>query len=128
MNISRTRKCRAGGYTLLEVLIGMVIFAIGMMALVQLQGNLSKSSADSNARSVATNLAEETMEAARSFSQVTGGNGVNAFNNIVTAPLLPAGGINYSARVTDYYYQPPGTVNGTGTFTTTNPATRSTPT
>jgi len=28
MNISRTRKRMAGGYSLLEVLIGMVIFAL----------------------------------------------------------------------------------------------------
>jgi len=125
MNIFHTYKRSTGGYTLLEVLIGMVIFALGMMALAQLQGNLSKSSADSNARSVAINIAEETIEKARTFAQVTGGVGVNAFNNIVTGTSTTSrGGINYSVAnvVTNYYYQPPGAVNGTGTFTTTKPA------
>ena len=125
MNISRTQKRITGGFTLLEVLIGMVIFAIGMLALAQLQGNLSKSSADSNARSVAVNIAEETIEAARTFAQVTGGVGVNAFNNIVTGTSTTSrGGINYSVAkvVTNYYYQPPGSLNGSGTFTTTKPA------
>ncbi len=124
MNIPRTYKRATGGYTLLEVLIGMVIFALGMMALMQLQGNLTKSSADSNARSVAVNIAEETIENARTFAQVTGGVGLNAFNNIVSGSATTSrGGINYTVArvVTNYYYQPPGTVNGSGTFTTTKP-------
>jgi len=33
---------------------------------------------------VAINIAEETIEAARTFSQITGGTGLNAFNNIVS--------------------------------------------
>ena len=118
-------KRNSGGFTLLEVLIGMVIFALGMMALAQLQGNLSKSSGDSNARSVATNIAEETIEAARTFVQVTGGAGTNAFNNIVSgSSTIRRGGIDYTVTsvVTDYYYQAPVSINGNGTFTTTKPA------
>lgn len=114
----------SAGFTLLEVLIGMVIFAIGMMALMQMQGNLSKSSADANARSVAVNVAEETIESARTFVQVTGGSGVQAFNNIVSGSSTEArGGIDYTVdrAVTDYYYQAPASVNGTGSFTTTKP-------
>ncbi len=112
------------GFTLLEVLIGMVIFAVGMMALAQLQGNLSKSSADANARSVAINIAEETIEAARTFVQVAASADVSAFNNIVSGSTTEVrGGISYGVvrTVTNYYYQPSGTVNGTGTFTTTKP-------
>ena len=40
MNKSSTRKCNCRGYTLIEVLIGILIFAVGMMALASLQGNL----------------------------------------------------------------------------------------
>ncbi len=104
----------ACGFTLLEVLIGMVVFALGMMALAQLQGNLSKSSADANARSVAVNLAEETIEEARTFTQVTASAGVSAFNNIVNkTETVTRGGINYTVThvVTDYWYNP-----ATGTF------------
>ena len=64
-------KQKENGFTLLEVLIGIVIFALGMMALAQLQGGLARNSADSNARTVATNIAEEMIEAARTFSQIT---------------------------------------------------------
>ena len=109
-----TRKGFACGFTLLEVLIGMVVFALGMMALAQLQGNLSKSSADANARSVAINVAEETIEAARTFTQITASADVNAFNNIVNkTETLQRGGIDYTVKhvVTDYWYNP-----ATGTF------------
>jgi len=107
------------GYTLIEVLVGIVIFALGMMALAQLQGSLSKSSADSNARTVAINIAEETVEALRSFSQVTASNTVDAFNNIVNrTQTVQRGGIDYTvaSTVTDYYYNP-----ATQAFQTTKP-------
>lgn len=125
MYILTNKQGVSAGFTLLEVLIGMVIFAIGMMALMQMQGNLSKSSADANARSVAVNVAEETIEAARSFSQVTGGSGVQAFNDIITGSRTETrGGIAYTVgrTVTNYYYQAPGSVNGTGSWTATKPS------
>jgi len=74
MNILSTRKCEGKfsnrGHSLIEVLIGMVIFALGIMALASLQGNLARNSGDSNARTVASNLAEEVIESARNFSQI----------------------------------------------------------
>jgi type II secretory pathway pseudopilin PulG len=115
----------AGGYTLVEVLIGMIIFAFGILALTQLQGNLAKSSADSNARTVAVNLAEEIIEEARTFARVTSGGGLHAFNDIVDGNRVETrGGIDYtiSENVENYYYVPSATVNGNGTFSTTKPS------
>jgi prepilin-type N-terminal cleavage/methylation domain-containing protein len=104
-----------GGFTLIEVLVGIVIFALGMMALAQLQGSLSRSSAEANARTVAINIAEETVERLRSFGQITASDTVDAFNNIVTYPgpddeplVVQRGGIDYTVTqvVSDYYYTP----------------------
>ena len=64
-------KANSRGFSLVEVLVGILIFALGMMALAQLQGNLAKNSTDSNARTVAINIAEEVIESARKFSQIT---------------------------------------------------------
>jgi type IV pilus modification protein PilV len=108
----RTMKARTRfqtGFTLIEVLVGILIFALGMMALAQLQGNLSKSSADSNARTVATNIAEETIEELRSFSQVENNGSADAFNEIVTGSGTETrGNIIYTVTrtVTPYYYNP----------------------
>lgn len=58
----------AGGM-LLEVVLAIAVFAFGMLALVQLQGSLTRSSADANTRTVATNIAEEIVENVRGFQQ-----------------------------------------------------------
>jgi type IV pilus modification protein PilV len=95
------------GYTLVEVLVGILIFAVGMMALAQLQGNLAQNSSDANARTVAANIAEEVIETARAFSQIDS-DGVNhAYNDIVTGTdSFTRAGNTYtvSTEVTDYYY------------------------
>jgi type IV pilus modification protein PilV len=95
------------GYTLVEVLVGILIFAVGMMALAQLQGNLAQNSSDANARTVAANIAEEVIETARAFSQIDS-DGVNqAYNDIVTGTeTITRAGNTYTVatEVTDYYY------------------------
>ena len=110
---SSARKHNSAGYTLIEVLIGILIFAVGMMALAQLQGNLAQNSADANARTIATNIAEERIEIARSFSQIeqdTSGNNFAAYDDMVpgttTDYVTDALGNSYTVTtdVTDYYY------------------------
>lgn len=60
----------SNGLSLLDVLLAIVIFAVGMLALAQIQSHLSKSSADSGYRTLATNLGEETLERLRAFQLV----------------------------------------------------------
>ena len=89
MNMN-ARKRNSRGFTLIEVLIGIVIFALGMMALAQLQGSLARNSGDANARTVATNIAEEIIETARTFSQITVSTDpdIRAYNDIVEGEIL----------------------------------------
>lgn len=85
------------GFTILDVLLGILVFAVGMLALASLQTNLTRSSVDANTRTVATNIGEEIIERLRSFKRLTTDpNGqVFAFadidNNYVTT-LLDGGG------------------------------------
>ena len=50
------------GFGLIEGLIAAVIFTLAMVALIQLQGVLFKSSSSAQARSMAMTLAEEKIE------------------------------------------------------------------
>ena len=58
------------GVGLIEVLIAGLVFAVGITAVVQLQGTFFKSSSAANARSIAMSIAEEKIEDLRGF-QVT---------------------------------------------------------
>lgn len=112
----------ARGYSLLEVLISVVIFAIGLLALLQLQGGLTRSAADANQRTVAANLAEEIMEQRRGFSRLSvDPDGVDpAYADIVDGTTsFTRGGIEYevTTEVDDYYYSG-------GSFSTTAPTGR----
>jgi len=117
MNRRSTWKRSNRGHTLIEVLVGIVIFALGMMALASLQSNLARNSGDSNARTVANNIAEELIEAARTFSQIPLSDppgSADAFADIVSGEEdIERGGVNYTVTsvVTDYYHDA-----DTGTF------------
>lgn len=60
------------GVSMLEVLIAMVVFAIGLLAIASLQGELLRSSGDAKTRTVAVNLAQDKLEELRGFSALQG--------------------------------------------------------
>jgi len=112
---------RMGGVMLLEVVLAIAVFAFGMLALVQLQGNLTRSSADANTRTVATNIAEEIVERIRGYQHVT----ADPDNDLVDYLELvgdsqdtivrrggldgnAGGGIDYAVTMTikDFWYDP----------------------
>ncbi|NND45461.1 MAG: prepilin-type N-terminal cleavage/methylation domain-containing protein [Xanthomonadales bacterium] len=117
MNMNHTRQ---SGFNLLEVLIAIAIFAIGMMALASLQGNLTRSAADANTRTVAVNLAETLIETRRGFARVTDPtNTLPAYDDIADETItVTRGGITYTINsvVTPYWYNLAG-----DNFTTTEP-------
>ena len=111
------------GVVLLDVVLGIVIFVVGMLALAQLQGNLTRSGADANTRTVGANVAEEIIEAARAFAQVPTDplDVISSFADIVTETrTVTRGGIEYTANITveDYYYRAD---LGLGSFSTEQP-------
>ena len=111
MYLKRTNLKRAvrKGFSLMEVLIGIAIFAIGMMALAALQGNLTRSAADANVRMVATNFGEALIEARKGFARIaTDPGGIfPAYADIGNETItITQAGIVYTiaSTVTDYYY------------------------
>lgn len=59
------------GIGVIEVMVAAVIFALGIVALIQLQGVFFKNSSAALARSMAATLAEEKLEDLRSFDDGT---------------------------------------------------------
>ena len=97
------------GFSLMEVLIGIAVFTIGMLALASLQGALTRSMADSKLRTEAVNIAEQLIESQRGFSRIfIDPDGiVFAFNDIVDSDSLTIiNGVTYTVAqgVSDYYY------------------------
>jgi len=106
MRIQRALRSQSG-FSILDAVIGIAVFAIGMLALASLQGALTRSMADSRLRTIAGNLAEETIEHARAFRQLVSGGGVQAFNDIVNATTTTTvDGLTFTVDtvVTNYYY------------------------
>jgi type IV pilus modification protein PilV len=63
MRIAETiRRTGAGGFTLIEVLVALVIFAIGMLAVATMQVESIRGNTFSDLMTVATTLAEAKME------------------------------------------------------------------
>jgi prepilin-type N-terminal cleavage/methylation domain-containing protein len=58
---------KQAGFTLLEVVLAIAVFAFGLLALVELQTGLVGSASDANLRTVAINIAEELVEERRGF-------------------------------------------------------------
>ena len=105
---------------MLELVIGLFIFAVGMLSLASLQGQLVRSQADAAVRSVATNVAEEQIEFLHGFGLIDNNpdNLIPAYTDIVDRSLtVSRGNVDYlvDIQITDYYYN-----LSTDRFSTTN--------
>lgn len=101
------------GVGLLDVLLAIGIFVIGMLALAGLQGNLTRSSADANARTIGSNFAEETIERYRRFDSLwtDADPDTFAYQDIVSETITETrSGIPYTVDVTveDWFFMPDG--------------------
>lgn len=58
------------GFTLIEVMLALLILAIGILGISKLQGMLIKNSTDANQRAVAISLAQKKIDDLRSFAEL----------------------------------------------------------
>lgn len=79
------------GFTLIEVLIAMAIFAIGILAIAQLQLWNVKNNTTGNITTMATMLAREQMEALKNAADVTTLSDGSDPNNPIDADGNPGG-------------------------------------
>ena len=113
---------RQRGFGLLEVMIAVLVLAVGLLSLGSLHSMIIKSSSSAKAQSNAAALAQEKLDDLTSFQQLpAGANGIFGFNEITSNTggnenadgtlVLPTGSVtianvNYNRTwtVQDYYF------------------------
>lgn len=78
----------ARGFSLIEVMIAVIVLAVGLLSLAALQGELFRSGAEAKARANAATIAQQVIEDARTFG-------------FTVAPDVDYVGNTYSSLVTD---------------------------
>ena len=109
MKIRQGTITRQRGFNILEVLVAITIFAVGMLALAQLQGALTRGSSNSKARTIASNIAEAQIESVRGFGRIANDpmGVIPAYDDIVTGTgSVTRGGTSFTTAwtATEYYY------------------------
>ncbi len=57
----RARIARTGGFTMIEVLVALLVFSLGVLALVSIQATATRMAGDARDRAVATFLADQLL-------------------------------------------------------------------
>lgn len=121
MHVRPSTSARQRGFSLIDVLVAIAMFAGGLLALTQLEINLTRVGTDAQIRTLAASLAEEQIEVQRRFTR-TGidPNGLqHSYADIVNSSSTRTVGnveLTVSQTVTDYYWD-----RSTAQFTTTAP-------
>lgn len=111
------------GFTILEVVLAIAVFAFGLLALIELQTGVARSSGDANLRTVAASIAEEIVEdRLRGYTTIAEYDGMVSFENPDETNYSvirdESGGVEFTVNliVQDYYWDA-----ATETFVTTAP-------
>lgn len=118
VNVMNSMRTRSSGFSLIEVMIAVVVLAVGLISLAALQAKLFQAGAESKTRAAATAIAQQELEEARSFAFVAPP--VNADGTVtyagatyvglasLTNQQFSSGGVNYtvSRTVTRYVFDP----------------------
>jgi prepilin-type N-terminal cleavage/methylation domain-containing protein len=97
------------GFSLIEVVIAMLVFAVGLAGFATLQTALTRSSMDARLRTVSASIGEETFELQRRFTRLSSDPAGTefAYEDIVDGSRsVSRGGFSFTIDqvVTDYYW------------------------
>ncbi len=88
------------GFSLLEALVALLLVAFGMLVLVGVNLKLARSEDIAKQRGEAARLAQEKIEDLRSFTQLTAGAGVKAWDTLAGGTETISAGGGYSTNTT----------------------------
>ena len=98
-NIAHKGKTAQQGVVLLEALIAILLFSMGVLALVGLQGAMIKNTSDANYRAAASFIAQQRI--GRIWADPT--NAVAYLATSAVVPSLPSGTLTVTNPNTDQY-------------------------
>jgi prepilin-type N-terminal cleavage/methylation domain-containing protein len=118
----------ARGFSLIEVMIAVIVLAVGLLALAVLQGELFRSGAEAKARANAATIAQQVIEDARTFGFVSAPDAAytgNTYNSLADDEWTVEGvsGIDYTVTrtVTRYRFDPDEGADGEFVVNTVDP-------
>lgn len=94
------RRLPARGFTMMEVLVALLVFSLGVLALVSIQGTAVRMSTDARNRATATFLADQIL--ARMLISDPATAGTFAHRATGNAPCAPGGAASGNAVVTGW--------------------------
>jgi prepilin-type N-terminal cleavage/methylation domain-containing protein len=95
MNINLPRPSVQRGFTLMEAMVAMLITSFGLLALAGINLKLARNEDVAKQRSEAVRLAQERIEALRSFTQIDAAAGALAWSDLATGSDSISGSASY---------------------------------
>lgn len=87
-------KIKNQGFSLIEVMVALLVLALGILGIAKLQGTLIRNSSDANQRTVAASIAQQKIDDLKSFTKLS--SGYTWTNALALAAPLPAREVAYA--------------------------------
>ncbi len=88
-------KTKGHGFSLIEVMVALLVLALGILGVSKLQGTFIRNSSDANQRTVAVSIAQQKIDDLKSFTKLSSG---YTWTSALAAlpPLVPAQEVAYA--------------------------------
>lgn len=83
-------KLNIKGFGLIEVMVALIILAVGILGISKLQGTLIRNSSDANQRAIALSIAQQKIDDLKSFAKLTVGTPTDAVPDTWVPGIAPS--------------------------------------
>jgi type IV pilus modification protein PilV len=88
-------KTKGHGFSLIEVMVALLVLALGILGVSKLQGTFIRNSSDANQRTVAASIAQQKIDDLKSFTKLSSGYTWTGALAVAT-PLIPSQEVAYA--------------------------------
>ncbi|MDH5357841.1 MAG: prepilin-type N-terminal cleavage/methylation domain-containing protein [Gammaproteobacteria bacterium] len=90
MNSKFKTNSKSNGFSLIEVMVALLVLALGILGISKLQGTLIQNSSNANQRTTATSIAQQKIDDLKSFPHLTVGTATDAVPDTWVAGIAAA--------------------------------------